>query len=76
MNRLLFLPLFSLSLFTIACSGGASNGTPPPKVGTFTNSNLRGNYAFSMSGQDGNGAFITRIGSFIADGSGKISNAI
>lgn len=76
MRRLLSLPIISLSLLTVACSGGASNGTPPPKVGTFTNSNLQGNYAFSMSGQDGNGAFITRIGSFIADGSGKITNAI
>jgi hypothetical protein len=46
-------------------------------VGGYTNASLKGNYAFSMTGQDGTtGAFIARIGSFIADGNGNITNAI
>jgi len=70
--------LFSLSvpaLLVAGCGGGPSS-TPPPPVGNFSNSSLKGQYAFSMGGQDGNtGAFITRVGSFTADGNGTITAA-
>jgi hypothetical protein len=75
MRRLAFLAVAGLAVMAGACSSG-SNGTPPPPVGGFTNASLKGNYAFSMTGQDGNGQFITRVGSFIADGNGVVSNAI
>ena len=75
MKRLILLAAVGLALVAEACGGG-SNGTPPPPVGGFTNASLKGNYAFSMTGQDGNGQFITRAGSFIADGNGGISNAL
>ncbi|GAC1618324.1 MAG: hypothetical protein PVS2B2_11020 [Candidatus Acidiferrum sp.] len=51
----------------------------PPPVGMYSNASLKGQYAFSMSGQVPTafgGAPLSRIGSFIADGSGNISGAI
>jgi hypothetical protein len=76
-KRLAFAFLFGLASLTVACGGGGNGTPPPPPTGGFTNASLKGNYAFSMSGQDGtSGAFITRIGSFIADGNGNITNAI
>jgi hypothetical protein len=45
-------------------------------MGTFTNASLKGNYAFSMVGEDINGNFIARVGSFVADGNGGITNAL
>jgi hypothetical protein len=44
-------------------------------VGGFSNSSLKGQYAFSMSGQD-SGGFFARVGSFTADGSGNITAGI
>ena len=55
-------------------SGGSS--TPPPATGNFSNASLKGQYAFSMAGQDpASGGFITRVGSFTADGNGNITAA-
>lgn len=68
---------FCLSTFLAACGGGGSSTTttPPPNVG-FSNSSLNGQYAFEMSGEDLNGRFIARVGSFTANGSGTISAAV
>jgi hypothetical protein len=68
------------ALFSAACGGG--NGAPfvpPPPTGRFSNADLKGTYAFSMSGTDAGvnfGAFIARTGSFMADGNGNIIAAI
>jgi hypothetical protein len=45
-------------------------------VGNFSNANLKGQYAYSMSGEDLNGAFIARVGSFFADGAGSITSGL
>ncbi|HEY2544690.1 MAG TPA: hypothetical protein VGI46_01350, partial [Candidatus Acidoferrum sp.] len=80
MKRLAFAFVFALASLTVACGGGGNGTPPPPPVGGFTNASLKGNYAFSMAGQDATsalfGAFITRVGSFVADGNGNITNAI
>ncbi|HYL86826.1 MAG TPA: hypothetical protein VE263_21550 [Candidatus Angelobacter sp.] len=74
MRRLSLLLSIGLASFAAACSSG--NGVaPPPPMGNFTNASLKGNYAFSMVGEDINGQFIARVGSFVADGSGGISAA-
>jgi hypothetical protein len=49
---------------------------PPPPANTFSNSNLQGQYAFSMTGSDASSGTLVpfaRVGSFIADGKGGIS---
>jgi hypothetical protein len=60
--------------------GGSGNPTPAPTpAGKFSNADLNGTYAFSMSGTDAGvnfGAFIARVGSFTANGSGTITAAI
>jgi hypothetical protein len=63
-------------LFAAACGGGSSVVTPPPPTGSFSNSSLKGQYTFSMAGEDSNGGSIARVGSFIADGTGKITAAL
>jgi hypothetical protein len=45
-------------------------------VGSFSNASLKGQYAYTMSGEDLNGAFIARVGSFFADGNGNITKAL
>lgn len=66
------------ALWAGACSGGSSPVvvTPPPNV--FSNSNLQGQYAFSMTGTaidqtTGIPVPFTRTGSFLADGKGNIT---
>ena len=77
MKRLIFPAVAALALLTVSCGGGGSSfPTPPPPTGGFSNANLKGTYAFSMSGTDASanpGAFIARVGSFVADGNGNIS---
>jgi hypothetical protein len=76
-KRLAILAASTLALMAAACSGGGGNGPlPPPAQGPFSNASLKGQYAFSMSGEDLNGRFITRVGSFNADGNGTITAAI
>src|SRR5258708_6608689 len=79
-NRLVPVLTVVLALFAAACGGsGSSFPTPPPPTGNFSNASLKGTYAFSMSGTDASaspGAFIARVGSFVADGSGGISMAM
>src|SRR5215471_2734203 len=68
----LLLALF-VAAFGAACSSGG-NGTPPPPPPPlgFSNSNLKGQYAFIMAGEAADGSFLARIGTFVADGSGNI----
>jgi len=64
--------LLGLLVLLTACGGGGGGVAPPPPAGNFTTASLKGQYAFSMSGVDSTGAYIARIGSFTADGSGNI----
>ena len=76
MKRLMTLCAGVAALWAGACSGGGTSIAPPPPVATFSNSNLQGQYAFSMSGTDGSSGVLVpfaRVGSFIADGKGGIT---
>src|SRR5258708_19452955 len=67
------------ALFATACSSNNAPSVPPPVTGGFSNADLKGTYAFSMSGEDGGanfGAFVARVGSFTADGNGNITAAL
>ena len=67
------------ALFAAGCSSSSAPSTPPPVTGGFSNADLSGTYAFSMSGSDGGvnfGAFIARVGSFTADGHGNVTAAL
>jgi hypothetical protein len=75
-KRLLLFATVAFASITAACGGGGSTPPPPPPVGNFSNANLKGQYAFSMSGEDLNQAFIARVGSFFADGNGNITQAL
>jgi hypothetical protein len=76
-KRLTILFTLGAAALAAACSGGGGNSTPPPPTGGFTPASLKGNYAFSMSGEDPfQGTFLTRVGSFVADGNGSITSAI
>ena len=67
----------AFTLFAAACGGGGTTPTPPPPVGGFSVANLKGQYAFSMSGESGaTGGFFARVGSFSADGTGNITGGI
>jgi hypothetical protein len=61
-----------LSLSLLAACGSGSSGPPvvPPPSGSFSNSNLKGTYVFSVSGTDVNGAPYAIVGAFTANGSG------
>jgi hypothetical protein len=77
MNRLALIVTLCVAVFTVACGGSGSVPTPPPPTGNFSNSSLKGQYAFSMSGADGvTGSFFARVGSFIADGNGNITSGL
>lgn len=76
MKRLLLFTAVAVASIAAACGGGGSTPPPPPPVGKFTNADLKGQYAFSMSGEDLNAAFIARVGSFFADGNGNITQGL
>lgn len=68
---------------SLAACGGGQPIVPPPPSGGFLNTSLTGHYAFSMTGASANcspgvscGAYVARVGSFFADGSGNITAAI
>ncbi len=76
---------FAAALFAFVSAGCSNSGNtvvgppPPPPTGNFSNSSLKGQYAFSMSGTElcaGQGSFFARAGSFTADGSGHISGGV
>jgi hypothetical protein len=60
----------------IGCGNGGSNVVPPPPSGNFSNASMKGQYAYSVSGEDLNGAFAARIGTFTADGNGNITGGL
>jgi hypothetical protein len=70
-NRLV-LPIALFSLAALAGCGSGNKATPPPG-GSFSDSNLKGTYVFSVTGADVNNNFLTIAGTFTADGSGGIS---
>jgi len=69
----------ALGWYAVSCGGGTTftpTPTPTPQ-GNYSLASLNGTYAFTMSGTDNvQGLFITRIGSFHADGQGNITMAI
>jgi hypothetical protein len=72
----LALPAIVSALAALAGCGGSSNPTvTPPPSGGFANSNLSGQYVFSVTGSDTSGNFITLAGTFNADGNGNISSS-
>ncbi len=75
-KRLLLFAAVACASISAACGGGGSTPPPPPPVGKFSNASLKGQYAYSMSGEDLNGAFIARVGSFFADGAGNITQGL
>jgi hypothetical protein len=74
----LVLPVIISSIAVLAaCGGGGSSNPPvkPPPSGSFSNSNLSGNYVFSVTGTAADAAndFVTIMGAFTADGNGNIT---
>jgi hypothetical protein len=76
---------FTAALFAFVSAGCGNGGNtvvgppPPPPTGNFSNSSLKGQYAFSMSGTElcaGQGSLFARAGSFTADGSGHITGGV
>lgn len=81
MNRLVLLVSVLLTSLTAACGNGGTTvvAPPPPPTGNFSNANLKGQYAFSMSGTElcaGSSSFFTRAGTFTADGGGHITGGL
>ena len=68
----LFLALTVALVIITGCGGGTSLSFPPP-VGSFTNANLSGPFAFSYTGSDASG-FLAVAGSFVADGAGNLNS--
>lgn len=68
-----------IAAFLASCSNSGSVPPLPPPLGMYSNASLKGQYAFSMSGEIPNtfgGSPISRAGSFVADGNGIITSAI
>jgi hypothetical protein len=81
MKRLLFAFSVLASLWIAACNGGNSVMTPPPPVGKYSVASLKGQYAFTTSGEVfASGAAssipLDRTGSFTADGTGVITGGV
>ena len=81
MKRVLFAFSVLASFWIAACSGGNGVVTPPPPVGKYSVASLKGQYAFTTSGEvfaSGAGSSIPldRTGSFTADGTGVITGGV
>ena len=79
MNRPILLVAVLLASLTAACGNGGTIGIAPLPTGNFSNSSLKGQYSFLMSGTElcsGSSSFFTRAGSFAADGSGHITGGL
>lgn len=64
-----------------ACGGGGSTIIVPPPNNGFSNTDLKGQYAFSMTGTVFDSATLStapyvRVGTFIADGNGNINGGV
>jgi hypothetical protein len=68
----LFLAITVALVVVTGCGGGSGISFPPP-VGTFTNANLTGAFAFSYTGTNA-GGFLAVAGSFVTDGAGNITS--
>src|SRR5215472_10642775 len=77
-NGRLWIPAVLLaSFYMFACGGGNAPITPPPPPGNFSDASLSGQYAFAIRGLDGGtGAYVARVGSFTADGSGHVTGGL
>jgi hypothetical protein len=71
------LAFLFLTCAAAGCGGSSSPVPPPPgPPPKFSAASLSGQYAFLMSGTEecsGQGSFFTRVGSFTADGAGRIT---
>jgi hypothetical protein len=79
LKQFALLLTFGCAIWAAACGGDGSNPKPPPPTGNFSNSSLKGQYAFFMSGTilTNNGqTFFARAGSFTADGNGNITTGL
>ncbi len=76
-NRVALLVIVFFFLIALAGCGSGSSSTQfaPSATGTYTNANLSGMYAFSVSGTDQNG-FVALAGSLQADGNGNITSGV
>lgn len=78
----LILPVIISSIAVLVACGGGSGGNPPvnpPPSGSFSNSNLIGNYVFSVTGTANDSPvndFVTIMGVFTADGNGNITGGV
>ena len=79
-NRLILPAVLSSLAILAACGSGSSSnpGVHPPPGGSFSNSNLNGNYVFSVTGtvNDAANDFVTIMGVFTADGKGNITGGV
>ena len=77
-NRLILPVILSSLAVLAACGGGGSSNPPvnPPPSGSFSNSNLNGNYVFSATGTASTNDFVTIMGVFTADGKGNITAGV
>jgi hypothetical protein len=79
-KRLVLILAAGFAAISAACGGGGGSSTPPPTpTGNFSNSSLKGSYAYMMVGTDAlnnPGAPLARVGSFNADGNGNITAAL
>src|SRR5271165_4704304 len=79
MNKLYLLSGLALVLLCAGCGNNNNNGTGfggGGTSGTFSNSNLSGNYTYQISGYDlssGSAVPFREAGAFVADGTGKIT---
>ena len=76
MKRLFWLATLACAAALSSCSSGGTTVPTPTPTGGFSLSSLKGQYAYSMSGLDAGGYYISRVGSFSADGAGNISSAM
>jgi hypothetical protein len=80
MKRLLFGLSIAAFLWSAACNGNNSSIGPPPPVGKYSVASLNGQYAFVTNGESFTGGVnatpLARMGSFTADGTGKILTGV
>ena len=78
-RRCAVLMALPLALLPTGCGGGGGPAPLPPPTAKFSDASMSGQYAFSMSGSElcaGVSSYFTRVGSFLADGKGKITSGL
>ncbi len=81
MKVLLSIILPGAALWISSCSGGAATIQPPPPAGKYSLANLNGQYVYVTSGEVFaagalNATPLSRVGAFVADGAGHITNGV